>query len=136
MFNKPRLNLYSQYVLSSGETYIKTICSKFKTSLSFGFHCTALRLPSSLIWIVQPRYMVEYIEVKDSVSEEELVEISCDLCMDLCATASKSTNSQVLAKYYGIAAAYCCDLVQRIKIELEIYCQDRRHLSLVCSKTI
>ena len=51
--------------------------------------------------------MVEYIEVKDSVSEEELIEISCDLCMDLCATASKSTNSTgSLTKCYGIADAY------------------------------
>ena len=37
MFNKPHLNLYSLDILSSGEIYIKTICSKFKTSLSFGF---------------------------------------------------------------------------------------------------
>lgn len=37
IFNKPHLNLYSLGVLSSGDTYIKTISPKCKTSLSFGF---------------------------------------------------------------------------------------------------
>ncbi|MHC1753990.1 MAG: hypothetical protein AB9861_00895 [Methanosarcina sp.] len=35
---------------------------------------------------------------------------------------------RILKKYYSIAAAYCCDLVARLKIEMGMYCPDHRHL--------
>ena len=30
-----------------------------------------------------------------------------------------------------VVAAYCCDLIQRMKIELDMYCPDRQHLYFV-----
>jgi hypothetical protein len=35
---------------------------------------------------------------------------------------------RILKKYYSIAAAYCCDLVAMLKIEMGMYCPDHRHL--------
>lgn len=38
---------------------------------------------------------------------------------------------EILKKYYGLVAAYCCDLVVKIRIELGMYSPDRRYLYFV-----
>jgi hypothetical protein len=38
---------------------------------------------------------------------------------------------RILTKYYGIAAAYCWDLVSRLKIELDMYFPGGKHLCFV-----
>ena len=35
---------------------------------------------------------------------------------------------KLLKRYYGFASTYCCDLIQRMKNELDMYCPDRQHL--------
>lgn len=42
---------------------------------------------------------------------------------------------RILTKYYGIATAYCCDLVSRLKIELDMYFPGGKHLVSLDQKT-
>jgi hypothetical protein len=39
--------------------------------------------------------------------------------------------AHLLEKYFGISDTHCCDLVQSIKIKLDMYCPDRQHLYFV-----
>ncbi|ABE51503.1 Hypothetical protein Mbur_0521 [Methanococcoides burtonii DSM 6242] len=47
---------------------------------------------------------------------------------------------KLLKKNFGVAAKYCCDLIQRMKIELDMYCPDRQNQYFVrgldCSSTL
>jgi len=115
--------------------YLKTICPKCRKAAyhSVSLHCletTNLYDPDSVA-----KYVIEYIEVKDSVPEEELVrDILYSMHQHVSDGIEVKEICKVLTKYYGIAAAYCCDLVQKIKIELDMYCPDRKHLYFVCPK--
>jgi len=75
---------------------------------------------------------IKHIEVTDSVSEEELAR---DVIRGLRPYVHNGIDVReiccIVKKYYGIVAAYCCDLVTRLKIELGMYCPDRRHLYFV-----
>jgi transposase len=43
---------------------------------------------------------------------------TCELC-------------RVLKEYFGVVAVYYCDLIQRMKIELDMHCPDKQHLYFV-----
>lgn len=72
------------------------------------------------------------MEVCDTVSEEELArEIVCELRGLMYNGMTVDEFCRILKKYYGVASKYCCDLIQRMKEELDMYCPDRQHLYYV-----
>ncbi|AFV22763.1 hypothetical protein Mpsy_0552 [Methanolobus psychrophilus R15] len=48
-----------------------------------------------------------------------------------------STNElcKILREKFGVLDQYCCDLVQQLKIELDMYCPDRQHLYYVGARS-
>ena len=76
--------------------------------------------------------MIKDIEIKDTLSEEELARcIVYELKDFMYHGITVDEFCKLLKKYYGVAAKYCCDLIQRMKNELDMYCPDRQHLYYV-----
>ncbi|MCD4702926.1 MAG: hypothetical protein K8R64_01265 [Methanosarcinaceae archaeon] len=72
------------------------------------------------------------IDVDETISEEEMATTVLQeleghvyngiITRELC---------HILMDCFGVVAAHCCDLVQGLKINLDMYCPDRRHLYYV-----
>ncbi|WP_319508917.1 hypothetical protein [uncultured Methanolobus sp.] len=108
--------------------YIKTTCTKCGNPDFHDIHW----------WIIgeikkdQATARVDEMEVYDSVSEEELArQIVCELRGFIYNGMTVDEFCRILKKYYGVASKYCCDLIQRMKKELDMYCPDRQHLYYV-----
>lgn len=108
--------------------YIKTNCTK----------CGNADFHDIQWWIVneikkgQSNIKVDDIEVCDTVSEEELARhVINELRPFMRDGITTDEFCKILKKYYGVASKYCCDLIQRMKIELGMYCPDRQHLYFV-----
>lgn len=75
------------------------------------------------------RYTVEYIEVADTLSEEEMAAL---IMRELRGQIRQGIEIQelcrIIKEFFGVAANYCCDIIQRIKLEAGMYCPDRIHL--------
>lgn len=78
------------------------------------------------------RYLIENIDVNETNSEEEM--------QDLCSKNFRGyvydgittyELCHILKEYFGVVAVYCCDLIQRIKLEMDMYCPDHQHLYFV-----
>jgi hypothetical protein len=78
------------------------------------------------------RYSVEHIEVAETLSEEEMAHA---VMQELRGYVQDGVTVQelcnVLKRYFGVVANHCCDLIQRLKIEMDLYCPDRSHLYFV-----
>jgi hypothetical protein len=76
--------------------------------------------------------MVTNVSVTESVKVEVLVS---DIIRMAGAYIHNGMTIQelltILKNVFGIAERYCFDLVQAIKIELDMYCPDREHLYFV-----
>ena len=72
------------------------------------------------------------IDVTDSCTPEELAESAIHVLADHVYNGI-STNElcKILREKFGVLEQYCCDLVQQLKIELDMYCPDRQHLYYV-----
>ncbi|WP_094226958.1 hypothetical protein [Methanolobus psychrotolerans] len=78
------------------------------------------------------RQTIKDIEIADTVSEEELAScIICELKGHMYDGMTTGEFCKLLKNYYGVASRYCCDLLQRMKVELDMYCPDRQHLYFV-----
>ena len=77
-------------------------------------------------------HMVENIDVDETISEEEMVS---SVLQELCGYVYEGITTyelcRVLKEYFGVVAAHCCDLIQRMKIELDMYCPDKQHLYFI-----
>lgn len=112
--------------------YVKTKCSKCGNN---DFH-------DVYWWIVgevkndQATAKVDEMEVGDTVSEEQFAD---DVVHELRGFMYNGMTTdefcKLLKKYFGVAAKYCCDHLQRMKIEMDMYCPDRQHLYFVEQKT-
>lgn len=75
------------------------------------------------------RYTVQRIEVADTISEEE---IAARILREVRGMIYNGVDireiCQVVKEYFGIAANYCCDIIQRIKLEAGMYSPDKVHL--------
>jgi len=112
--------------------YVKTKCPICGTDQYHKIKLHALETTQFTDLDSAARYMVEYIEVADAVTEEELAsEVLHGLKPYLYDGIDVREICRVLKKHYGVAAAYCCDLVARLKIEMGMYCPDHRHLFFV-----
>lgn len=75
------------------------------------------------------RYTIEYIEVADTLSEEELAaRILKEVRGVLHNGIDIKELCRIIKEYFGVAANYCCDIIQRIKLEAGMYSPDRVHL--------
>ena len=75
---------------------------------------------------------IDELEVCDSVSEEEFARcILYELSNHIYDGITTEEFCKLLKKYFGVAAKYCCDIIQRMKIEMDMYCPDRQHLYFV-----
>nr|WP_304364403.1 hypothetical protein [Methanosarcina sp. KYL-1] len=78
------------------------------------------------------RYTIEYIEVSDTVTEDELArEVLRNMRPYVHDGFEVKELCRILKRTYRVAAAYCCDLVTRLKIEMDMYCPGCRHLYYV-----
>lgn len=78
------------------------------------------------------RKILENVEITDSISAEELANcIMCELKPHMYDGMTVDEFCKLLKKYFGVASKYCCDLIQRMKVELDMYCPDRKHLYFV-----
>lgn len=104
--------------------YVKTKCPYCENEL---FQNVRIRIVET-----QNSITIGNIEVGDSITEEGMVR-------HVLKTIKRYLNDgmevrelyKILTKCYGIASNYCCDLIQRIKIELDLYCPDGKHLCFV-----
>ncbi len=77
-------------------------------------------------------YTLKDIEVSDTVSEEQLVrDVLRELMGHIYNGITVSELCRILKDNFGILSRYCCDFIQRLKIELDMYCPDRKHLYFV-----
>lgn len=75
------------------------------------------------------RYVIENIEVRDSLTEEELVRsILQGLHKIVHDGIEVDVLIEVLQENYGITGPCCRDLIERIQLELNMYCPDRKRL--------
>jgi hypothetical protein len=75
------------------------------------------------------RYVIENIEVQDSLTEEELVRnILQSLQKIIYNGIEVEVLIGILEENYGVTGTCCRDLIERIQLELEMYCPDRKRL--------
>ncbi|WP_440945150.1 hypothetical protein ACSAZL_13415 [Methanosarcina sp. T3] len=104
--------------------YVKSKCPICGSS---NFHNVRVRIEET-----RRNLSIKDIEVTDTVTDEELArEVLHGLKTYVYGGVDIRELCRVLKKYYNVAAAYCCDLVARLKIEMGMYCPDRRHLYYV-----
>ena len=113
--------------------YIKTNCTKCGNA---DFHDIAIDVLEHIkIYSDSSQSVtntIEDAEVCDTVSEEELARhVINELRPFMHDGMTTDEFCKILKKYYGVASKYCCDLIQRMKIELGMYCPDRQHLYFV-----
>ena len=66
------------------------------------------------------------------ISKEELVQLVInELWVVMYNWISTNEVCKILKDKFGVLEQYCCDLVQQLKIELDMYCPDRQHLYYV-----
>lgn len=103
--------------------YIKTKCKCGREC----FHNIRIR-------VIQDRSDLELddINVRDSVEAEQLAQ---EILLELQGYVYDGITTRQLCKLlkekFGVAFQYCCDIVQRLKIELDMYSPDRQHLYYV-----
>lgn len=72
------------------------------------------------------------IETLDSCTAEDLShEILQVLSNHIYDGIPTNELCRILKEKFGILARHCCDIVQRLKIELDMYCPDHQHLYFV-----
>lgn len=75
------------------------------------------------------KYVIENIEVQDSLTEEELVRnILQSLQKIIYDGIEVEVLIGILEENYGVTGNCCRDLIERIQLELEMYCPDRKRL--------
>ena len=112
--------------------YMKTKCPVCGTDQYHNIKLHALETKQFTDLDSVARYAIERIEVSETVTEEELaIEVLKGMRPYVHNGVEIRELCCVLKKYYGIVAAYCCDLLAKLKIEMDMYCPDRRHLYFV-----
>ncbi len=76
--------------------------------------------------------VVKDIDVKETVAIEDLARDAISALRSYITDGIRIEELCILLKTkFGIAKAYCCDVIEQIKIELDLYCPDREHLYYV-----
>lgn len=70
-------------------------------------------------------------EITDTCTTEELVgSVLHELATHVYNGITTRELCKILKEQFGILAQYCCDIVQRLKLELDMYCPDHLHLCI------
>lgn len=78
------------------------------------------------------RYTLSHIEVVECITEQEMAEsILQDLRGWVYDGVSIRELCRIIKDNYGMAARYCCDIIESIKLELCMYSPDRKHLKVI-----
>lgn len=71
-------------------------------------------------------------EVLDTCTKEELaISVLQELAGHVYNGISTHELCKMLKDKFGVLEQYCCDIVQQLKIEMDMYCPDRQHLYFV-----
>jgi hypothetical protein len=75
------------------------------------------------------RYLVENIKVTDSLTEDELVR---NILQGLQRVINDGIEVEILAEIlkenYGVTGSCCSGIIERIQLELGMYCPDKKRL--------
>lgn len=75
------------------------------------------------------RYVIKNIEIQDSLTEEELVRcILQSLQKVIYDGIEVETLIEVLEENYGVTGSCCMEIIEKIQLELGMYCPDRKRL--------
>ncbi|MBE0522485.1 MAG: hypothetical protein IBX39_09515 [Candidatus Methanoperedenaceae archaeon] len=109
--------------------YIRTSCSNCK---KIEYHNVKIDAIETMVFNDYEKassYIIKNINVCDSVSEEELAE---RVLKEIKPMLQDGTNiielCRIIQSCFGVASTYCCDLIQRIKLEAGMYSPDKAHL--------
>ncbi|WP_135611001.1 hypothetical protein [Methanococcoides sp. AM1] len=116
--------------------YVKTKCSKCGQTdyQNIRLHVTEdlYRKGSTYEYV----HTLDEVTITETISEEQLAR---DILLELEGYVYNGMTTdefcKLLKKYFGVASKYCCDLIQRMKIDLDMYCPDRQHLYFVEKRT-
>lgn len=109
--------------------YIKTKCPYCENVL---FHNVCVRVAAPHDCKNENGIILKTIEVRDSITEEGMVRHVLHTIKKYLSDGMEVRElCQILTTCYGIASDYCCDMIQRIKIELDMYCPDGKRLCFV-----
>ncbi len=80
---------------------------------------------------------IHRIDVLDICTPEELaISAMHELASHVYNGISTNELCKILREKFGVLEQYCCDLVQQLKIELDMYCPDRQHLYYVETRSL
>ncbi len=109
--------------------YIKAHCPVCGTDIYHNIRLHALEHLNFEGEMQACRYMVENIGITDSLTEEEFVR---DILQSLQRVIHEGIEVEVLTgilkENYGVTGACCSELIERVKLELGMYCPDRKKL--------
>ena len=78
------------------------------------------------------RYTLAHIEVSESITEHEMLHsILQDLRGWVYDGVSIRKLCRIIKDNYGVAARYCCEIIESIKIDLCMHSPDRKHLKVI-----
>ncbi len=107
--------------------YIKTICPVCGEPV-----CHDLLIREKVKLSKVPETEIIDVQVLDSCTVDELShEVLMSLSRYVYNGISTNELCRILKDKFRILERYCCDIVQRLKIELDMYCPDRQHLYFV-----
>jgi phage gp36-like protein len=85
-----------------------------------------------LLWEIKKISRVTAAEIIDTCSPEELVEsVMYELASHVYDGITTHELCRILREKFSVLEQYCCDIVQRLKNEMYMYCPDRQHLYYV-----
>ncbi|PQV43200.1 hypothetical protein [Methanohalophilus euhalobius] len=77
-------------------------------------------------------YLINNMEVDGTVTEEKIAHLVLqELRGHVYDGVTVNELCRILKKCFGVVAVYCCDLIQKLKLELDMYCPDKQHLYFV-----
>jgi len=108
--------------------YIKTKCA---TCGERSFHNIRFNRRNLILGDIRISWLTD-AEVTDSCTPSELADsVLHELADHVYNGISTHELCKILREKFGVLEQYCCDLVQKLKIELDMYCPDRQHLYYV-----
>jgi len=112
--------------------FVKTECPYCKKNAyaSLSLHCLETTLYSDMDSAT--RYAVEYVEIEETIKEEEFIkDVLCTMREHVNNGVEIKELCRILKTIFPVAAAYCCDVIQKLKEVMGMYSPDMRHLYFV-----
>lgn len=108
--------------------YIKTICPTCGES---SYHDLLIHRRETICAGVSSKRVVD-VEIVDTCTAQELSHAVLKALSGYVYNGISTRElCRILKDKFRILERYCCDIVQRLKIELDMYCPDGEHLCFV-----